>query len=973
MIIINPSEIAKKTSNGSPIEHHYSFTNYEAEPTIRNVTDPLDPTSFEIFEDYPIKNLTRIVTNSYGGAISLKNEHGAGVYFTQLCTEFENGPECLDAAYSYRYCGVGLGSNCDPCPKFTICPGGLRKWPVPGYWAASEIGEDPVECQTPKTERCQGWDVESSSPVCGERFAGPECGSCATGFYPGLNNLDCLVCPKTTWISLVTPFLFVGFMGLLLFLFMFGLVYYATRTRGGSLIGGVKRTGQFVIWTIMTVQTIIQVGKSAKSNLPPQLQFIYEAFNIFQFEMNFVHPNCMGDDPHFADKGFFLLFTVVMGGIIAVGFLLHWKFPKIHMITDSAKIPKLANKLASHQGKLLLLMGLMYPLVCNEVSKFTDCTEINGILYLRSNTVYKCYTGELLPLNMLAWIHMIVTLIGFPLFTWYWIQTRHIKLFLKRYRLNSKLLGTNGGKALSVFSNPMQSKLNDPAVTGGTANKQPSGSTPVQTSRKTFRNRDLEVKQKSGKIVKDLAMTPKDKVNQLLDNTTTNSMIVTSWRYFLSGDYLATRFWFRQAGFIVLFLLTLSMSYDMNPMITTAANCVVLGVFIYCFAKWAPYIEIESWKRPVKTGTLLLSIFASLLNTLIYLDAEEGMSVLNGLVTPLCYVMTLLSVLLIITLIVSFIRVLFTGAKSENEEAMKKKRRRRDPNYNPFNDSSNDGASAMVNPMMMEFSPNALMSHKPHHAANALTQSIKSSSRKQFSPPASPITPASRETASMRKRRESLSLAENTIVNSNNAVHHHHQQPNAISVNDSNRSMSFTEDALVASIDDNSDIMNQQTHVVPPQTGLDMLSDKKQEIEYDDMQENPHQQYQTQQHMHTAEKTEVKVTKRVSSAMSMSMRPVRTGGDYLAVGNDRVHLKAYAESLNKVHESGTTAGVNASMNLKRRRMSRSAGLVMDVSRIKTNRVKTLATSFDRLATRKKSSGGSAMVLPTNRKKRKNDN
>eukprot|EP01029_Cantina_marsupialis_P020915 TRINITY_DN4947_c0_g3_i2.p1 TRINITY_DN4947_c0_g3~~TRINITY_DN4947_c0_g3_i2.p1 ORF type:complete len:724 (-),score=153.46 TRINITY_DN4947_c0_g3_i2:612-2783(-) len=610
----------------------------------------------------------------------------------------------------------------------------------------------------PAELRCLGWDTETSQPVCGDHFTGPMCGSCVMGYYPDTWNIECLECPKTSIWNVLQPLLFVALMGIVLFCMMFGLVFYTTKKYGGTLGGGAKRVVQFVIWTIMTVQTIIQVGRSAKSELPSQLQSIYELLNIFQFEVGMVHANCLGSDPFLNDKVQFFIVSTVVLAMVGVGTLLHLKASHVHLESNPSDINAFQKKWVGIQQKLFLAYGLLFPIICNEAFKFTDCSTINGKLYLTSNTVYECYGSDLFLLNMLGWIHIFVSLIGIPIFFWIYIQKNVLKSFKTIIPKNVTLnLAEGGGSS----SNPM---LNDPSQNPAVG---------VNTSKGTVTD--------IGVFSSQMVLDEDDKLNLLLINT--NPSVISSWRYFLSNDYLANKFWFRLMNFIILLVLTFSMSYGIHPFFTGVISIAALSAFAFCFSHWPPYIRIESWKRPVKIGTLLLSIFASVLNVIIHADANEGVSTLNPLVQPLCWIMLFLSVFLLIALVVSFVRVLFEGANSERKEKEAKERKTR--KFKKLQNSDDlFKFGSICNPMAIEMTPNSFLSRgesrrrlfddamawqNQTHTPSPLTSSIhrkmfesdasehsdghSSNMRSDINPasnPSSPITPVSRKKSSQK-------------------------------------------------------------------------------------------------------------------------------------------------------------------------------------------------------------------------------
>eukprot|EP01029_Cantina_marsupialis_P016485 TRINITY_DN3676_c1_g3_i1.p1 TRINITY_DN3676_c1_g3~~TRINITY_DN3676_c1_g3_i1.p1 ORF type:complete len:2178 (-),score=536.90 TRINITY_DN3676_c1_g3_i1:205-6369(-) len=580
-----------------------------------------------------------LLENSIGGTVMCppycnNGNEGKGVYFSQACEGYHNGPECRDYEFSQANCGVGYGMLCDDCPKSSICPGGYRRWPIKGFWSKTETSV-PVEC-SPPAERCQGWNEGLAESTCGALFQGAKCQSCISGYYPGFNALSCLECPKATIMTYLLPVLIVGSLAAILFVIMFGLVWYACRTRGGTLSSGAKRVVSFVIWTVMALQTIIQVGRACKNHLSPELQFFYTALNIFQFEFQIAHPNCIGDDPLLVDKIQVGICGSVIFFLCFFGLILRNIAPSTTDIitgkVNSKTLSKRVVLLTSIHKTLFLLTTLLYPIMCNEAFKLVDCMDVDGELLLRNNVVFTCYEGEMLYLNISGWLIIIMVLIGFPLFTF-------IRLFLlvKELKRNSDRLKSK--------SEPKNDGVEN--VKGGELNGQIGD------------NNNGSKTTASGK-----------KINStILDNACDPSRFnkPTSWAYFISNDFRCSQFFFRQINLIMLFIITLVMSFDISPYVTAAVDSVVFIIVIFAYAKVQPFIPIDKWKTPVKICILVLSLLAAIFNVAVfYGDLSD--SVVEGL----SYALLFASALVLIALFVSFIHVLFSGAKLE--KSMEKRR-----------------------------------------------------------------------------------------------------------------------------------------------------------------------------------------------------------------------------------------------------------------------------------------------------------
>jgi hypothetical protein len=143
------------------------------------------------------------------GVAFSKGVHG-GVFVTQPCPGFVNGPACLHA-HTSRTCGVWNAqfTSCDRCPVGAVCPGGQRMWaqaggdpPISarftvfllknvsggcfsGYWCGDEFSGRVVECAPPQTARCRGWSTNRGLTVCGPCYlqSSPKCSRCANSCF----------------------------------------------------------------------------------------------------------------------------------------------------------------------------------------------------------------------------------------------------------------------------------------------------------------------------------------------------------------------------------------------------------------------------------------------------------------------------------------------------------------------------------------------------------------------------------------------------------------------------------------------------------------------------------------------------------------------------------------------------------------------------------------------------------------------
>jgi hypothetical protein len=67
--------------------------------------------------------------------------------------------------------------------------------------------------------------------------------------------------------------------------------------RGGTLLGGMKRTLQFVLSVVGVLQLIIQIGRAAQPGLPLLLYRFYSILLLLQLDGITLHPNCVEAPP----------------------------------------------------------------------------------------------------------------------------------------------------------------------------------------------------------------------------------------------------------------------------------------------------------------------------------------------------------------------------------------------------------------------------------------------------------------------------------------------------------------------------------------------------------------------------------------------------------------------------------------------------------------------------------------------------
>lgn len=154
----------------------------------------------------------------------------AGLYTDPATGACTNASDPASAA-----CAFGAGDGCRPCPSNALCPGGLRAWPVPGYWSPGEGSADLLPCSAPgATKRCVGWNSAVGGVKCGVGYLQGSylCGACAQAYFLSGDG-TCSACP-------ILPSLWVQYKGLFTLIVVvvaFAAVVYLTVIVGSYAAG----------------------------------------------------------------------------------------------------------------------------------------------------------------------------------------------------------------------------------------------------------------------------------------------------------------------------------------------------------------------------------------------------------------------------------------------------------------------------------------------------------------------------------------------------------------------------------------------------------------------------------------------------------------------------------------------------------------------------------------------------------------
>eukprot|EP01029_Cantina_marsupialis_P002605 TRINITY_DN1243_c0_g1_i1.p1 TRINITY_DN1243_c0_g1~~TRINITY_DN1243_c0_g1_i1.p1 ORF type:complete len:2349 (-),score=541.57 TRINITY_DN1243_c0_g1_i1:992-8038(-) len=554
-----------------------------------------------------------------------------GVYVTQSCvssdeTEFQTGSACLDTSSdAYRNCGFGYGVGCQLCSDIhpnAICPGGKRIFGPESTWQPSS-NVLPETCEP--LYACGGWDISLDRSVCNTGYDGYMCGACADRFFRSdLGNCD--ACPETSTLELLLPIIAISTVGLMVFGIIFVILLLISRKNKGKITMKycINKAFQFAVWVTLSLQVLVQVGKSAKGELPGFMESFYTAMNIFLLEPNFMPAACMSSVPFLIETT--MMVTAIISTIVALIFDCS--------VRESTIEPPKKNSASKRSFVFAVLRGcylaliLMYPMYTNNALTLLNCKVIDGKWYLASDTKFQCFKDEMLIPDILSVITIIVCSLGFPLYSW-----RRNDSVLKEFKKNVENLEP-GKTPVSMKNIRFDSDTNEFVL-----------AEPVNTT-ETER---------------------KDSLNDLYDQYTPNETITFPTRdgpkvfyrlrknaFFLSNDLLATKFYFRHLNCLLLFVMAVCITFVSNVFIISIIDLLMCLILAILFKKSNPYVPDDEWKRDVKLLSLFVVILASILNAVAYGYYTKGIAECALIVKILAPFVVFMAIMLFVVLLWSF-------------------------------------------------------------------------------------------------------------------------------------------------------------------------------------------------------------------------------------------------------------------------------------------------------------------------------
>eukprot|EP00002_Diphylleia_rotans_P023184 TRINITY_DN4558_c0_g2_i1.p1 TRINITY_DN4558_c0_g2~~TRINITY_DN4558_c0_g2_i1.p1 ORF type:complete len:691 (-),score=96.99 TRINITY_DN4558_c0_g2_i1:64-2136(-) len=313
-------------------------------------------------------------------------------------------PSCIPENQLYVTTGCpagtfGDGIVCKPCPSNAECPGGGRVWPTPGSWSPNEQ-TPPVECFP--QEGCSG----GRNSNCGQGYEGDFCALCEKGFYKqgpmcrscqdGGLNLDLIVGVAAVFAAGIAA-----------------VVIVSPSRHLFTLASG-----------LLAIQEMVQMGLAGSEfiDVPRKL---YVSLSWLLLDFNFVRPGC--DVPTYAFPQFYimtiLVIAITMGLFICCSAIraLFFALKGDSGISKDYMLRKFADRIAE---SFTMLGYIVYFLVTTRSFQLINCKRVYNEEVMKIEMASVCYIEEHLDASILAWIVVIIYVVGYPTFTYFLLRAR---------------------------------------------------------------------------------------------------------------------------------------------------------------------------------------------------------------------------------------------------------------------------------------------------------------------------------------------------------------------------------------------------------------------------------------------------------------------------------------------------------------------------------------------------------------------
>eukprot|EP01029_Cantina_marsupialis_P017556 TRINITY_DN3942_c0_g1_i5.p1 TRINITY_DN3942_c0_g1~~TRINITY_DN3942_c0_g1_i5.p1 ORF type:complete len:611 (-),score=108.48 TRINITY_DN3942_c0_g1_i5:1264-3096(-) len=416
---------------------------------------------------------------------------------------------------------------------------------------------------------------------------------------------------------MILPLLAIASVGLVVFGIIFSILLVISKKYKGkiTLKYCVNKSLQFAVWVILSLQVLIQAGKSAKGELPAFLESFYTTMNIFLLEPNFMPPSCISGIP-------FMMETMIMSTSIIAAMVAFVVDQRVTETSVDPPNPTKKRKIAFSvlRGCHLVLM-LMYPMYTNSALSLLHCETIDGNLVLTTNTKFQCFKDDLLIPDILGILTLVICSVGFPLYSWM-VNRRLIRRFINHVQRFEKMDDQN-----VCFDE----------TSGSFVNVGPDKNNAVNSLNSLY-----------GQYTEK---------NQVVCSSKRGSFTLYRQQknsFFLSNDMKASCFYFRHLNCLLLFAMSLLLTFSTNALLTALLDICMALVLVVAFKSTNPYIPDDAWKCNVKILSLTVVILASMLNASAYGYYTNHIDALHLVVPVLAPIVLFMAIMLFVVLFVSF-------------------------------------------------------------------------------------------------------------------------------------------------------------------------------------------------------------------------------------------------------------------------------------------------------------------------------
>ncbi|KAI9138482.1 hypothetical protein BKA69DRAFT_772165 [Paraphysoderma sedebokerense] len=305
----------------------------------------------------------------------------------------------------------GKGEICEPCPQGATCNTDGKLPPIPQYgWWKSGDNNTFLACSP--MDACPG----TAENTCGHGYRGVRCADCQQNYY----RLGA-VCRECRMINVMpTVIAFILFSGIVL------LFYLLQRSR-------VYRFGFALTNILINFLQTIWVLRKVRLDWPPELLSVLDYFNVLNFNLEFVSPECIIQSPlNFSQKlrivlalPLVLLIVTIFLIIISTSVSAFGKLVGQRHQTSTVEMLNYKEKPSTNRapfGVSVMKMfnaslSILYVHLAGKSLSLFDCTfEEDGKAYLDDEVSLVCYTDwwyQDLPFGVAS---IIVYVVGIPMY-----------------------------------------------------------------------------------------------------------------------------------------------------------------------------------------------------------------------------------------------------------------------------------------------------------------------------------------------------------------------------------------------------------------------------------------------------------------------------------------------------------------------------------------------------------------------------